>query len=129
MHAKNLITQLKKKEIENEEKEYWRNINDMKKLRERQMYLIAAEVDSTPPTPPPAILDHGQYFERLQNLALLADQGKYEDMEKVLKNEDVIQEKNIHLVPLFRNIKRSIRFITKTDFLFKIAFGNRFKCS
>ena len=115
MHTKNLITHLKKREIEQEEKDKWKAINEMKKLRERQMYLQAIQIDHEAPTPPPAVIDHEQYFERLQNLALLAEKGMYEEMEKVLKNQEIVDEKNIYLQPLFRNIKKSIRFITKTE--------------
>lgn len=81
----------------------------MRRFKEREMYLRASQLDLlSPPVPPPGLLDHGQYFERLQNLALLADQARYEDLEKVLRNEDIINEKNLHLVPLFRNIKKCI---------------------
>ena len=115
MHTKNQIMRLYKKEIDHEERDKWRAVKEMKKLRERQMYLQAIHIDHEAPTPPPAVLDHEQYFERLQNLALLAEKGQYEEMEKVLKNQEIVDEKNMYLQPIFRNIKKAIRFITKTE--------------
>lgn len=106
MHTHKLIKSLNEKEIEDKQKSYWRDLRQMQRFREREMYIKAVEVDMTPPSPPPAVLDHGHYYERLQNLAMLAEQGRYEEMEKVLKNEDIVNEKNLHLVPIFRNIKK-----------------------
>lgn len=87
----------------------------MQKLRERQLYLQALHIDQTAPTPPPTVIDNGMYYERLQNLAFLSEQGRYDDVEKVLKNEETIDEKNIYLQPLYRQLKAWIRYISKTE--------------
>lgn len=87
----------------------------MKKLRMRQMYLQAIQIDHNPPAPPPTILDNGLYYERLQNLAFLTQKGQYAEVEKVLKNEEVVDEKNLYLKPLYRNLKKCIRFVSKTE--------------
>jgi len=87
----------------------------MKTLRERQMYLQAIQIDQSAPTPPPTVLDHGLYYERLQNLAFLSMHGKYKEVENVLNNKEIVDEKNIYLQPLFRQLKAWIRYISKTD--------------
>lgn len=115
MHTKNMMHNLIKKDIENKEKQKWHNIEDMKKLRERQMYLNALQIDHSAPVPPPTIIDHGQYYERLQNLAFLSQQGLYEEVEKSLNNKEVVDEKNHYLQPLYRTLRHCIRFITKTE--------------
>lgn len=115
MHTKNLIRNLNKKEIEQDEKERMRAVNEMMKLRKRQMYLQAIQIDHTPPTPPATILNDTLYYERLQNLAFLSEQGHYEEVEKVLKNQELVDEKNLHLQPIYRKLKQAIRYITKTE--------------
>jgi hypothetical protein len=87
----------------------------MQKLRERQLYLQALHIDQTAPTPPPTVIDNGMYYERLQNLAFLSEQGRYDDVEKVLKNQEIVDEKNIYLQPLYRQLKAWIRYISKTE--------------
>ena len=115
MHTKRQIMHREKKEIETLEKEKWHQINDMMKMRERQMYLQALQIDDNPPIPPPTIVDFTHYYERLQNIAMLTVHGKYEEVEKALKHQETIDEKNLHLQPLFRKLKKCIRYITKTD--------------
>ena len=87
----------------------------MKTLRERQMYLQAIQIDHSAPSPPPTVLDHGLYYERLQNLAFLSMHGKYKEVENVLNNKEIVDEKNIYLQPLFRQLKAWIRYISKTE--------------
>ena len=106
MHTKNQIMHLEKKEIEQEEKDKWKRIRDMQKLRERQMYLQALQIDSSAPIPSPTIVDFTQYYERLQNLAMLTVHGNYDEAEKLLKNQETVEEKNIYLQPLYRSLKQ-----------------------
>ncbi|CAI2361986.1 unnamed protein product [Moneuplotes crassus] len=115
MLAKNKIRHLHKREIETEEKNKWHRIKDMQKLRERQMYLQALKIDTSAPVPSPTIVDFTHYYERLQNLAMLTIHGNYSEAEKLLRNEETVEEKNIYLQPLYRNLKKCIRFITKTE--------------
>lgn len=79
------------------------------------MYLQAIHIDHSAPTPPPTVLDNGEYYERLQNLALLSMQGDYEGVEKVLNNEDIVNEKNVYLKPLYRELKHCIQYMSRTE--------------
>jgi hypothetical protein len=105
-HTKNQIDHLKSRAIRQAEIDKWKAIQDMQKLRERQMYLQAIQIDHSPPAPPPAILDYGLYYQRLQNIAFLSVHGRYEEVEKALKNQEVVDEKNVYLKPIYRNLRK-----------------------
>jgi hypothetical protein len=63
---------------------------------------------------PQTILNYGEYQNKLQNLAFYAEQGDHESMQKLLDKEEVIEQKNAILQPLFRDIKSAIKFMTYT---------------
>jgi len=46
---------------------------------------------------PQTILNYAEYQQKLQNLALYAEQGDHESMQKLLDKEDVMDKKNLLL--------------------------------
>jgi hypothetical protein len=65
---------------------------------------------------PHSVINHNEYYSRLQNLALLVEQGDYAALEKVLEDKDNIEFKNKLLRPLYREIKTIIRYMTYNQF-------------
>ena len=54
---------------------------------------------------PQTILNHSEYQTKLQRLAMFADQGDNKMMQSILDNEQVIDQKNVLLQPIFRDLK------------------------
>lgn len=63
---------------------------------------------------PNTIMNYGEYYTKLQRLAMYADQGDYKSMQKVLDNQAVLDRKNMLLQPLFRDLKSQIRHMSYT---------------
>ena len=64
---------------------------------------------------PNSILHHKEYLEKLQRMAKFAEQGDYKNLEKVINNEDFIQEKNTMLTPIYRDLKHILRKMANTE--------------
>lgn len=63
---------------------------------------------------PQTILNYGEYQDKLQKLAMYAEQGNDKAMQDLLDNQNVIAQKNKLLQPIFRDIKANIRHMTHT---------------
>ena len=63
---------------------------------------------------PQTILNHQEYHQKLQRLAIFADMGDLQAMQAVLDNQLVVEKKNKLLQPLFRDIKSQIRHMSYT---------------
>lgn len=61
---------------------------------------------------PQTILNHQEYQAKLQRLAMFADQGDNKKMQQILDNEQVIDQKNVLLQPIFRDLKSQIRHMS-----------------
>jgi len=61
---------------------------------------------------PQTVLNFGEYQQKLQKLAMLAEQGDNKEMQAVLDNQQVAERKNKLLQPLFREIKSQIRHMS-----------------
>ena len=64
---------------------------------------------------PPTILTHKDYYRRLQQQAILYDQGKYDEAENIRMGKEVIEYKNKILVNVFRDLKMLVRKVTYTE--------------
>lgn len=88
-----------------EQSKSWITIENMDKKIDENVNLLM----------PPTIISHKDYYRRLQKQAILYDQGKYEEAEKVRMNKEVINYKNKMLINIFRDLKNLIRKITFTE--------------
>ena len=52
---------------------------------------------------------------KLQRLAFYAEQGDNEAMQKLLDKEEVMSKKNSFLMPLYRDLKTSIKQMTHSE--------------
>lgn len=129
MHTKKQITGLQKKELTLLEKMRRRDLKETKRAMDNRIMLDVMEVDSRKwPTLtnlnervdenvvlPQTILNYGEYQQKLQNLAFYAEQGDHESMQKLLDKEEVMEQKNTLLQPIFRDLKSAIKYMTYTD--------------
>jgi hypothetical protein len=106
-----------------------RDLKDTKRAMDNRIMLDVMEVDSRKwPTLtnlnervdenvvlPQTILNYGEYQQKLQNLAFYAEQGDHESMQKLLDKEEVMEQKNTLLQPIFRDLKSAIKYMTYTD--------------
>eukprot|EP00347_Sterkiella_histriomuscorum_P012490 403368376 len=64
---------------------------------------------------PQTILNYQEYQQKIQNLAFYAEQGDHEAMQKILDNESIMEKKNLHLQPIFRDLKSIIKHMSYTE--------------
>ncbi len=81
---------------------------------------LSKSFDLTPAIPH-KIINHHDYYERLERIAVLTENGDFEELEKMIHDQDTKKLKNNLLVPIFRDIKSVIRTISYTKYysLFK----------
>ena len=48
-------------------------------------------------------------------MAFFVEQGRFEELEKIINNEEIVKYKNSLLKPLYRELKSVIRYISHTD--------------
>lgn len=106
-----------------------KDLRDTKKAIETRMMLDTMKIDSRRwPTLadmnekidenvilPQTILNYGEYYNKLQNLAFFAEQGDHESMQKLLDKEDIMEKKNLLLQPIFRDLKSMISHMSSTE--------------
>lgn len=129
MHTKKQMLDLQKKERELLEKMRRRDLRETKRAMDNRIMLDVMQIDSRKwPTLnnlnetvnenvvlPQTILNYGEYQAKLQNLAFYAEQGDHESMQKLLDKEEVMEQKNTFLQPIFRDLKSAIKYMTYTD--------------
>lgn len=105
-------------------------MEDLRQLRDstdKRLMLDAMEIESTRNWPdllnleskintdvvlPQTILNFAEYQEKLQRLAMYAEQGDHAAMQAVLDNQNSIDKKNVLLQPMFRELKAQIRHMS-----------------
>lgn len=120
---------LDKREQELMEKMRRKDLKDTKKAIETRLMLDTMQIDSKRwPTLgdinekihdnvilPQTILNYGEYYNKLQNLAFYAEQGDHESMQRILDKEDIMEKKNLLLQPIYRDLKSQIKHMTMTE--------------
>lgn len=64
---------------------------------------------------PPTVISHNDYYKKLSDYALLVDLGKLEEAENFRRGDLNIEEKNSFLGPLYDNLKKMIKNVSKTN--------------
>lgn len=64
---------------------------------------------------PPTVISHNDYYSKLSAYAVLVDSGELEKAEELKRGDFNIEEKNSILEPLFINLKKMIKSISKTN--------------
>lgn len=63
---------------------------------------------------PSTVLRNKDYHDKLQRLAMYADMGDHKEMQRVMDNKSIMERKNTLLVPIYRDLKSHIRFMSYT---------------
>ncbi len=64
---------------------------------------------------PPTILSHVDYYKKLNDYALLMEQGHTKEAEDIKLNKNIIHYKNKQLQPIYEELKTIIRHFTYTE--------------